>query len=409
MKPLKAAGCVLVILLVCVSSCTRIGIRDRYANPTKRSSKKRELFNACVITGKIKAAPGWKKEICIVAFPRAADDKRLTRLDHVIVKRTREFMIYVPEGRYRLFAFSDNNRNRVFESGECVGNHEKEVVVKENEMSAGILLTVGGKNCPGPPGSISIPVTPDSGAYTVTNGMKKKIYDEVFCHDNADIGWWEPTTFMQSLGANIYLLETYDPTKTPVLFVHGARGSPRDWAYMIMRLDTARYQPMVYYYPSGLRLSMAARLLHNRLMDLQNKLGFTEIYITAHSMGGIVTRSLLTGYDLAPIRVTRYITLATPWSGYDSADLAVKNMSKTLPSWIDIASSSEFIERTLGTKLPPSIDYYLFYGKADSTSKGRALDERSLAGSRGAFGFDVDHIEILKSRAVFSKYREILE
>ncbi len=409
MKKGRIEIALLIVSVIAAGSCSRIGVRDRYGNPEKRKNGRNELYNAAIISGSIAAPAGWNRDLCIIAWPVNPDKKRLKHLDYVIVKGTHEYMIYVPVGRYTIHAFSDANRNRVFESREYAGSAKGEIDVKENDLSSGIDIQVQNLRDPAPPIKVTIPNPKGGVSYTVSNGMVRKIYDEIFCQHNADIGWWEPTTFMRSLGANIYLLDKYDPSKIPILFVHGARGGPRDWIYMLMRLDTDRYQPLLFYYPTGMRLPLAARLLQNRLMELQKKLSFTRIHVTAHSMGGIVSRALLTQHSLEPVRVDRYVTLATPWSGYDSANFAVKNMSKTLPSWIDIASNSEFIERILRARLPESIDYYLFYGREDFTSKGRALDERSLAGGDKTFGYDVDHVDILKSREVFRKYREILE
>jgi pimeloyl-ACP methyl ester carboxylesterase len=176
-------------------------------------------------------------------------------------------------------------------------------------------------------------------------------------------------------------------------------------------LNRSRYQPWFFYYPTGIRLTLASRLLYEALLDLKKRYGFTNICITAHSMGGLVTRHLLTRFEPAKegIRVRLYVTMASPWSGFESADRVLRMRSKKLPSWLDIASSSAFIKRTLRAPLPPEIAYYLFYGKRDGTSQGRSLDERAFGGAREIFGFDVDHDSILIDRAVFRQYSALLE
>ena len=52
--------------------------------------------------------------------------------------------------------------------------------------------------------------------------------------------------------AGIYFLEPYAKDKTPVLFVHGIGGSPRDLEDIIAALDRRRFQPWLMNYPSGL-------------------------------------------------------------------------------------------------------------------------------------------------------------
>ncbi|MBU3914588.1 hypothetical protein KKA14_03555, partial [bacterium] len=192
---------------------------------------------------------------------------------------------------------------------------------------------------------------------------------------------------------------------------HGVKGSPQDWVSFLIRLDRKRYQPWYFYYPSGMRLPLISKILFEKLIQLHKEFGFKRMCLTAHSMGGLVTRSMLTSNDFFNRNsfVSLFITLATPWSGFESADNAVTNSPRILPSWIDVASRSMFIKKTLGRSLPSSIPYFLFFGKEDSVSEGRALDERAFAGATGKHGFNVNHETILSDKAVFLKYNEILE
>ncbi len=127
-------------------------------------------------------------------------------------------------------------------------------------------------------------------------------------------------------------------------------------------------------------------------------------------MGGLVTRALLTSFDQERYNdlIKLYVTLATPWSGFKSADTAVETSPIKLPNWIDMASRSMFIKKQLGRTLPPQIPYHLFYGKNDRVSKGRALDERIITGAAGRHAFDVNHDSILSDKKVFIKYNDIM-
>jgi len=95
------------------------------------------------------------------------------------------------------------------------------------------------------------------------------------------------------LGGNIYFLEPYDPAKTPILFVHGAAGSPQNWTYFFQHIDRTRYQPWIFYYPSGSSVDSMSYLLFWKLSNLQRRYHFNKIYFTAHSMGGLVVRNFL--------------------------------------------------------------------------------------------------------------------
>ena len=67
----------------------------------------------------------------------------------------------------------------------------------------------------------------------------------------------------------VYFLGPYDRTRIPVLFVHGISGTPRHFATLIEGLDTRRFQPWVYYYPSGTALAGAADHLTQTMRKLQ--------------------------------------------------------------------------------------------------------------------------------------------
>jgi hypothetical protein len=51
-----------------------------------------------------------------------------------------------------------------------------------------------------------------------------------------------PTALIAHIQGFFFGLEEYDSSKTPVLFVHGISGTPRDWKFMVDGLDrTARF------------------------------------------------------------------------------------------------------------------------------------------------------------------------
>jgi triacylglycerol esterase/lipase EstA (alpha/beta hydrolase family) len=146
-------------------------------------------------------------------------------------------------------------------------------------------------------------------------------------------------------------------------------------------------------------------------VELRGKYGFNKMCLAAHSIGGLVTRSLLNKYkfDKDDDFIKLYVTFATPWSGFAAADASQKLQHKSLPSWGDIGEQSVFVRRTLNAKLPQNVKYYLFYGKEDKVSEGRALDDRALLDAKESFGFDCGHSSILSDRDVFRRFSYILE
>ena len=99
------------------------------------------------------------------------------------------------------------------------------------------------------------------------------------------MGYWRPLTFIREVGFKPLLPGAVRPGKIPVLFVHGALGTPHGWKDIVDRLDPDRFQPWFYYYPSGLPLDKNAAALNWMVAELYRELGFRKLHVVAHSMG----------------------------------------------------------------------------------------------------------------------------
>ncbi len=406
-------------VLICISfSCAFLSIDDtdsmRVKNSTVIDAKDFPENNTAVILGTVNSARSLEQPIVIAVYSaNPLKDKNGRFAGYVLLNHTKEFMLYLPEGEYYIYAILDLNNDYIFEDKETVGYYGKpdKISLKINEIKTGITVHAGDLRPAEKifPEKLSIQYKFNSIEYTTCNGQERKVYSEIFSPDNAKIGWWHPSLFMKAFGANIYLTEKYDPGRIPVLFVHGAQGSPYDWGHIYVHLDKTKFQPLFFYYPSGLRLPMLAELLYLQIKDLQQKYKFREIHIAAHSMGGLVSRSMLTNYyGKSDNLIKLYVTFATPWSGFEFADTALQTAPYVLPSWIDVSSHSMFIKTTLDRNIPPTIEYYLFFGKYDKTSKNRALDSRVYKDAKGIFGFNTDHDSILIDKDSLNKFNEIL-
>ena len=101
--------------------------------------------------------------------------------------------------------------------------------------------------------------------------------------------------------ANLMLLRPYEPGKIPVVMVHGLISSPLAWIPMLNELlrDPAiqeKYQFMLYMYPTGVPIPIAAAGLRDSLSQAKMMFNpdgrdpaFDQMVLLGHSMGGLLS------------------------------------------------------------------------------------------------------------------------
>jgi hypothetical protein len=105
--------------------------------------------------------------------------------------------------------------------------------------------------------------------------------------------------------ANLVIIRPYEPKKIPVVMVHGLISSPLAWIPMLNELlrDPAiqeKYQFMLYMYPTGVPIPIAAAGLRDSLSQakmLFNPDGrdeaFDQMVLLGHSMGGLLSHFMV--------------------------------------------------------------------------------------------------------------------
>lgn len=113
-------------------------------------------------------------------------------------------------------------------------------------------------------------------------------------------GFLRPAKVEEQTG--IYMLEPYNPSKIPVIFVHGLLSSPLTWAPMFNDLTAeldlrSRYQFWFYFYPTASPYLVSAADLRWRLASLRRQVdpegtdpNFGRMVLVGHSMGGLVSK-----------------------------------------------------------------------------------------------------------------------
>jgi hypothetical protein len=104
--------------------------------------------------------------------------------------------------------------------------------------------------------------------------------------------------------ANLLLIRPYESNKIPVVMVHGLISTPLAWIAMLNELlrdpvIQANYQFMLYMYPTGVPIPIAAAGLRDSLMQAKQMYDpdgrdpkFDQMVLLGHSMGGLLSRTM---------------------------------------------------------------------------------------------------------------------
>jgi len=257
-------------------------------------------------------------------------------------------------------------------------------------------------------------------------GEVTTLSDPRFAAANVKAGMKAPYDFILNVGPGIYFLEQYDPSRIPVLFVHGIDGSPDNFKYLIERLDRQRFQAWVYYYPSGARLGLIADHMAHAVSQVELQYRMPTLIVVAHSMGGLVARGFLLRRQSDGLHIPLFISLSTPWSGSNAAQIGLDLSPSVVRSWHDMAPASEYLRSLFYTQtagrisLPPLTRHELLFSyKKGSSSFGASSDRVVTVASElraeaqdeaaGVYGFDDTHMGILEDPQVSLRVNKLLD
>jgi len=403
--------CILLLILWSLNGCALVKLRDDV-----QFSK-----DSCLLFGEIISNSPLKKPIVVVAYSN--HNGVVTVADYTVLSEPGQYEMLVPDGNYELFAFEDNNGDFSYNKGELAGYYGKPDKVKPQVGGAvfGLDIVLASQTKQ-PVSSFANMLVEFSGGKrksSTSAGALANLNDPVFSAEYGLSGFWTPLEFFKRVGCNVYFLEPYDAKKIPILFVHGAAGSPQDWLYFIKNIDRSLYQPWIFYYPSGARLDTISFLLRTKLYALYRKYQFESLYVVAHSMGGLVSRSAIIEKDNFHDTLKLFVSISTPWGGEQRAKTGVEKSPAVIPSWKDVVPDSEFIKRVFATKLDPAIRYYLFFGHKGGGSMFRQnndntvtlesmLDLRAQAEALKVAGLNEDHVSILSSPEMMAQFKAVL-
>jgi len=351
-------------------------------------------------------------------------------VDHFVLEAAGRWLFYATPGTYGLLAFEDRNADSVYQPGEpfLMVDTQRLLTCRSGDRKTDVALVIptqGRSRLDQDINFMAFQARSAGDQFQVSLGLATA-YGEVvtlddprFREEQATNSLWRPYDFVFDVHPGVYFLEPYDAGKTPVLFVHGINGTPINFRALIEHLDRSKYQPWVYYYPSGARLANVADHLDQTMKRLQLQHGFTRYHVIAHSMGGLVSRGFLlrnqTGGSRA--RIPLYITISTPWAGHKAAESGIKYAPAVVGVWNDMAPGSAYLTDLFfqdrgGAQthrpLPAGVQHHLLFGyKRSGTAIGECTDSTVTLASElypGAqedavrlYGFDETHMGILDS------------
>jgi len=336
-----------------------------------------------------------------------------------VVEHEGAFRFWRNSGRYYLVAYEDYNADAIYQTHEAVGVFggviPQVIDLDRDDGVVGVSVEML------PPGKVTLPpeVLEQSQRARRKDALQfdrkerlTTIDDPAFSQKNATLGLWSPYKFFEEVGMHIYFLEPFNPAKIPVLLVHGADGHPGNWRDVVENMDRERFQPWLAFYPSGLRLGTLSNGLRMQIDALRHVHQFNQMYVLAHSMGGLVSRDLVLGYgDSATsntLSIPLYVTFATPWNGHEGAEMGVKHAPAVVPSWYDMVPGSEFIDFLFERSLPEECQHHMFFshrGKSGLRFSGDNTDGAVSLASQlyppaqeqavRLYGVDADHVGII--------------
>ncbi len=388
-----------------------------------------EFDQSYAIAGKISNHEQAIGPVLVILYSHSEEQKTVQQI--VFTEATGDFSFLVHPGNYSLAAFADTNSNMAWDMGEFAGRFgTPDEIVIPSQTAVG---TADDGNVTGlemalkPPGGIlsDFPSLDDTSLFEAKSlvrlGTLANLDDSIFAQENGSLGYWKPATFLKALGFGIYFLEPFDPAKTPVLFVHGAVGTPVGYSPMVDAMDRDQFQPWFFYYPSGVRLTSVADALSETLVMLRKAYDFNTLVVTAHSMGGLVSRAFIKSYSQTdnPAEVNLFVSISTPWGGSRMAAKGAEEAPVAVPSWHDMGPDSDFIRNLFAEPLPAGVDHHLFFSFKGDCSLFMAnndgtvelesqLDYRAQREARTTIGLNEDHGSILESQELIGEYNRLL-
>ncbi len=377
----------------------------------------RAADDAGLILGQVVLAGEQSGPVKVVLFEQVSENL-VVRRQQVQIDEDGHFRFHVFPGRYYVGAFVDvNDDGRYQVNEEAVMYGKPSALIIDRDMQKRLRLKIHGLLPENP--AATKQVLWESNLSLQNIGRIVSLDDPVFDPRNGPMGLWRPLDYLKTIGAGLFLLEEHDPAKIPVIFIHGANGSPSDWLPVLRVLDRKRFSPWVLGYPSGLRLDVVSDYVELSVARLVEREQPKCLFVVAHSMGGLVARSFIfkwrERHQSLSSRIGFLMTINTPLGGMPEAGSGVAHSPLVVPSWRDVASGSTFLQKLDAVPWPATLPWELIFSyRQGEGSDGVVALESQLplarqSEARWITGFRASHAGILSDATFLVHLKQRLE
>jgi len=406
---------ILLFIAIFLSSCSRYNQQD------VKYDLKIDQKNKSIIKGKIKKNKKSSKDIYIILYKHMKgdidnfDNYKLVDFSMNSIS-TKEYKFTITKGNYIIYACQNLETLR---DEKYAYSYESDIINIDKNSIVNIDIKLDPTPSLATDDNILIGSTKQNSIFKRLQEIRQiSLNDEKFSRKNANIGLWDPFDFFENIGGGLFLLGEYNKNKQAVLFIHGIKGTPRDFTHIINSLDKEKYLPIIYYYPSGINLNYSVNTLEYYIKKLKKSYNIKELVILSHSMGGLVSRGFINNNK--DIKIDKFISIATPWNGQKYANLGGEFAKKIAPSFGNLIPKSSFLQNIQNIKFPKHLKHYLIFaykGKRslilDNSNDGlislsSQLYPKAQEQAHKIYGFNESHVSVLKSQKTIQYINNIL-
>ncbi len=402
-----------------------------------------EMELACTISGQVRGDADQDGPFVVVVVQDLdpANGESINAVDHFVLESSGHWIFTLIPGQYHVLGFRDESGDLQYTPGESLAllnegrpldcgpggrmDGQSLVITDDDDGLDGLAITISRKRQEEMLDLDNLVSLGQVTAFGETTTLDHARFSMELARDSL----WRPVDFFREGRGGVYFLDSYDPDRVPVLFVHGINGSPRVFEKLIESLDRERFQPWVYYYASGTSLDHASDLLAQIMVELEIQHSVDELHVVAHSMGGLVARSWLLKRDAnnSPASVPGFISISAPWGGHSAAQLGISYSPGIVPVWYDMAPGSAFLLRLFSDDrdddntivMPPETEKHLLfsYRRPDMASRdtdgvatlASMLVPQAQSEAASVRGFNDTHVGILENPEAIELINELLE